>query len=56
MPTLFTFPELPQNCIPRVEAVSGEPSPTNLNEQVINSAIERWRGAMTAKRLLEGAR
>ena len=56
MPTMFTFPELPVDCIPRVEAASSEPLQANVNDQVINSAIERWRGAMTAKRLLEGAR
>jgi DNA helicase HerA-like ATPase len=56
MPTLFTFPELPADCIPRVESASGEALQANMNDQVINSAIERWRGSMTAKRLLEGAR
>ncbi|MGN6747200.1 MAG: ATP-binding protein [Xanthobacteraceae bacterium] len=56
MPTLFTFPELPADCIPRVEAASIEYSQANVNEQIINSAIERWRGSMTAKRVLEGAR
>jgi DNA helicase HerA-like ATPase len=56
MPTLFTFPELPADCIPRVEAASTEPLQANMNEQIINSAIERWRGSMTAKRLLESAR
>jgi DNA helicase HerA-like ATPase len=56
MPTLFTFPELPADCIPRVEAASIEHSQANVNEQIINSAIERWRGSMTAKRVLEGAR
>jgi DNA helicase HerA-like ATPase len=56
MPTLFTFPELPAHFIPRVETVSGEPAQTSLNDQVIDSAIERWRGAASAKRLLEGAR
>jgi uncharacterized protein len=55
MPTLFTFPELPSQFIPRVEGNSGEISQANLNDQVINSAIERWRGSMTGKRLLEGA-
>jgi uncharacterized protein len=55
MPTLFTFPELPSQFIPRVEGNSGEISHANLNDQVINSAIERWRGSMTGKRLLEGA-
>jgi uncharacterized protein len=56
MPTLFTFPNLPADCIPGVEAVSGEPAPASSNDQVIDSAIERWRGALMAKRLLEGAR
>jgi DNA helicase HerA-like ATPase len=56
MPTLFTFPELPAEFIPRVETVSGEQTPTSLDDEVIDSAIERWRGAMMAKRLLEGAR
>jgi uncharacterized protein len=55
MPTLFTFPELPADFIPRVEATGLEISEANLNDQVINSAIERWRGAMSAKRSLEGA-
>jgi hypothetical protein len=27
-----------------------------LNDQMIDSAIERWRGATMTKRLLEGAR
>ena len=57
MPTLFTFPNLPAHFIPRVEAEGSElVAQTNLNEQVIDSAIERWRGALTAKRMLEGAR
>jgi hypothetical protein len=56
MPTLFTFPELPAAFIPRVEGVSGVPVQERLNDEVIHSAIERWRGAMAAKRLLEGAR
>ena len=56
MPTMFTFPELPAHFIPGVEVVSDEPAPASLNEQVIDSAIERWRGAMSAKRLLEAAR
>jgi hypothetical protein len=56
MPTLFTFPELPEAFIPRVEGVSGEPVLESLNDEVIHSAIERWRGAMAAKRVLEGAR
>ena len=56
MPTLFTFPNLPADCIPGVEAVSDEPAPASSNDQVIDSAIERWRGALMAKRLLEGAR
>jgi DNA helicase HerA-like ATPase len=59
MPTMFTFPELPAHCIPGVapgveagiEAASVEPV-----DQVIDSAIERWRGALAAKRLLEAAR
>jgi hypothetical protein len=56
MPTMFTFPELPADFIPRVEAVSGETAPASSNDQVIDSAIERWRGAMSAKRILEAAR
>jgi hypothetical protein len=57
MPTMFTFPNLPAEFIPGVEAVSSsEPAQANLNEQVIDSAIERWRGALMAKRMLEGAR
>jgi len=56
MPTLFTFPELPAAFIPGVQAVSDEPAPESTNDQVIDSAIERWRGALMAKRLLEGAR
>jgi DNA helicase HerA-like ATPase len=56
MPTLFTFPELPDNCIPRVEPGGGQHPQPSLNDQMIDSAIERWRGAMMAKRLLEGAR
>jgi uncharacterized protein len=56
MPTLFSFPELPADFLPQVEAVSGEATPASLNDQVVDSAIERWRGAMMAKRLLEGAR
>ena len=57
MPTMFTFPNLPAEFIPGVEAVSSsEPAQTSLNEQVVNSAIERWRGALMAKRMLEGAR
>ena len=56
IPTIFTFPELPAHFIPGVEVVSDEPAPASLNEQVIDSAIERWRGAMSAKRLLEAAR
>jgi uncharacterized protein len=56
MPTMFTFPNLPAEFIPGVEAVSSsEPAQTSLNEQVIDSAIERWRGALMAKRVLEGA-
>jgi DNA helicase HerA-like ATPase len=55
MPTLFTFPELPAQFLPRVETISGEPAPASSNDQVIDSAIERWRGAMMAKRLLEAA-
>jgi uncharacterized protein len=55
MPTLFTFPELPAQFVPRVETISGEPAPASSNDQVIDSAIERWRGAMMAKRLLEAA-
>ena len=57
MPTLFTFPNLPAHFIPRVEAEGNElVAQTSLNEQVIDSAIERWRGALMAKRMLEGAR
>jgi DNA helicase HerA-like ATPase len=56
MPTLFTFPELPAHFLPRVETVSSEPAQASLNDQVIDSAIERWRGAMMTKRLLEVAR
>jgi uncharacterized protein len=55
MPTLFTFPELPAHFIPRVEAVSGEPAQSG-DDQVLDSTIERWRGAMAAKRVLEGVR
>jgi DNA helicase HerA-like ATPase len=55
MPTLFTFPELPAHFVPRVGTISDEPVPASSNEQVIDSAIERWRGAMMAKRLLEAA-
>jgi hypothetical protein len=47
---------LPAHLVPRVETVSGEPGQTSLNDQLIDSAIERWRGAMMAKRLLQGAR
>ena len=57
MPTLFTFPNLPAHFIPRVEAEGSElVAQTSLNEQVVDSAIERWRGALMAKRMLEGAR
>ena len=56
MPTLFTFPELPDNCIPRVEPGDGQHPQPSLNDQMIDSAIERWRGATMTKRLLEGAR
>jgi len=56
MPTLFTFPELPDHFIPRVEAGSDQDPQASLSDQMIDSAIERWRGAMMAKRLLEGAR
>ena len=57
MPTLFTFPNLPAHFIPRVEAEGSElVAQTSLNEQLVDSAIERWRGALTAKRMLEGAR
>jgi DNA helicase HerA-like ATPase len=56
MPTLFTFPELPAAFIPGVQAVSDEPAQESMDDQVIDSAIERWRGALMAKRLLEGAR
>jgi hypothetical protein len=56
MPTLFTFPQLPEHFIPRVDAASGQLPYVNLNDQLIDSAIERWRGAMMSKRLLEGAR
>jgi uncharacterized protein len=55
MPTLFTFSELPAHFVPRVGTISGEPAPASSNDQVIDSAIERWRGAMMAKRLLEAA-
>jgi DNA helicase HerA-like ATPase len=56
MPTLFTFPQLPDHLIPRVESGSGQHLQTNLNDQLIDSAIERWRGAMMSKRLLESVR
>jgi DNA helicase HerA-like ATPase len=56
MPTLFTFSELPAQFIPGVEVDSGEPGQASSNDQVIDSAIERWRGAMMAKRSLEVAR
>jgi DNA helicase HerA-like ATPase len=56
MPTLFTFPELPEHCIPRVEPGGGQHPQPSLNDQMIDSAIERWRGATMTKRLLEGAR
>jgi DNA helicase HerA-like ATPase len=56
MPTLFTFPELPEHCIPRVEPSGGQHPQPSLNDQMIDSAIERWRGATMTKRLLEGAR
>jgi hypothetical protein len=55
MPTLFTFPELPPHFIPRVEPVSDEPVQSG-NDQLIDSAIERWRGALMPKRALEGVR
>jgi DNA helicase HerA-like ATPase len=56
MPTLFTFPQLPEHFIPRIESVGVEALQTSLNEQIFDSAIERWRGATMTRRLLEPAR
>jgi DNA helicase HerA-like ATPase len=56
VPTLFTFPQLPDHFIPRVEPGSRQHPQANLNDQLIDSAIERWRGSTMTKRLLEGAR
>jgi hypothetical protein len=56
VPTLFTFPQLPDHFIPRVDAAGDQRPHANLNDQMIDSAIERWRGATMTKRLLEGAR
>jgi len=55
MPTLFTFPDLPAHFIPSVEMGGREPTQATLNDAVIDSAIERWRGALRTKRLLESA-
>jgi hypothetical protein len=56
IPTMFTFPQLPEQFLPRVEASSGQHSNASLNDQLIDSAIERWRGASMARGLLEVAR
>jgi uncharacterized protein len=56
MPTLFTFPQLPEQFIPRIESDGAHSPQVSLDDQLIDSAIERWRGASMATRLLEVAR
>jgi DNA helicase HerA-like ATPase len=56
IPTLFTFPQLPEQFIPRIESHGVHNPQATLDDELIDSAIERWRGASMAKRLLEVAR
>ena len=55
LPTRFMFPQLPEHLIPRLETVgSGRlRAATGLDDAMIDSAIERWRGAMSGKQKLE---
>ena len=53
LPTRFKFPLLPPELVPRSEAVSRGQLSADLatEDQLIESVIERWRGAATSKRL-----
>jgi hypothetical protein len=47
LPSRLKFAELPAHQIPRSEAVSaGGPNGRNNNDDFIDTAIDRWRGAM----------
>ena len=57
LPTRFTFPQLPDDLIPRSEAMSrghltADARPDN---RLIETVIEKWRGATTGKARLEDA-
>jgi DNA helicase HerA-like ATPase len=47
LPTRFTFHRLPEQHIPHSEATSGLRFEAGLDDRLINSVIEKWRGAMT---------
>jgi uncharacterized protein len=53
LPTRFKFPLLPPELVPRSEAVSRGQLTADLatDDQLIETVIERWRGAATSKRL-----
>lgn len=57
LPTRFTFPQLPDDLIPRSEAMNrghltADARPDN---RLIETVIEKWRGATTGKARLEDA-
>jgi DNA helicase HerA-like ATPase len=54
LPTRFTFQTLPENLVPQSEAVSSARLQVDADDTLVDTVIERWRGATTNKRRLEG--
>ena len=53
LPTRFMFPLTPENLLPRIEAVGSGLADVDLEGGLIDSVIERWRGATSGKQKLE---
>ena len=56
LPTRFMFPQMPEHLLPRIEAVSSarlKPDAARKDE-LVESVIERWRGAVKSGRKLQG--
>jgi uncharacterized protein len=55
LPTRFTFPQLPDDLIPRSEAVGRGKADHGQDNRLIETAIKKWRGATTSNAKLKDA-